>query len=99
MICPSCGSDNNGCKDSRQCRDSRRRRYQCFNCGASFITYEISEDRLQAVERLLTLAVNELSAYSSDKKKCPRRNPGAAVRGKIRRQDAPAGPPAGPESS
>ena len=51
MICPNCGSDNNGCKDSRQLRESRRRRYQCFNCGDRFTTFERCETDAQREEK------------------------------------------------
>lgn len=72
MICPDCGSDNNRCKDSRQLRDRRRRRYQCFTCGERFTTHECvetdeqREDKrteacLRRVQKQLTVLMDELS--------------------------------------
>lgn len=40
MNCPSCGSFNTACKDSRQKPDYRYRRYHCINCGKRFSTKE-----------------------------------------------------------
>lgn len=72
MICPNCGSDNTRCKDSRQLRENRRRRYLCSNCGDRFTTYEWVEAdeqqrdkrkraRLQRIQKGLTEAMSEVS--------------------------------------
>ena len=63
MICPECGSENNNCKDSRQIRERRRRRYLCNNCGARFTTYEIRADVLRAAQELSAKTFHEISAF------------------------------------
>lgn len=45
MKCPYCGSEHNNIADSRMTEENRRkRRYKCYNCGKSFITYEWPEN-------------------------------------------------------
>ena len=40
MTCPSCGSENSSCYDTRQMGSVRRRRYKCLSCGNRFATRE-----------------------------------------------------------
>lgn len=46
MICPRCGSDNTACRESRQLKLVRRRRYFCMNCQKGFTTHEIPVHRI-----------------------------------------------------
>ncbi len=43
MRCDKCGLENCGCVDSREwkLKDTRRRRYKCFNCGYRWTTIEL----------------------------------------------------------
>lgn len=41
MTCPFCSSEQTGCLDSRQCKNYRRRRYECYNCLRRFTTKEV----------------------------------------------------------
>lgn len=43
MRCPFCRSENNRVVDSRQQLSTRRRRYECNNCGKRFSTTEYVE--------------------------------------------------------
>lgn len=44
LICPTCGSDQNGVSDCRPNVIGYRRRRRCFSCQARFTTYEVVVD-------------------------------------------------------
>ena len=55
MICPGCGSGSTICKDTRQRKRQRYRRYVCQACGRRFSTFEryVDEDQdKQEIARL-----------------------------------------------
>ena len=57
MVCPECGSENTYCKDSRQNKNRRRRRYQCADCNVRFTTVEVYATRLdEARDKILSVA-------------------------------------------
>lgn len=40
IVCPNCGSDQHGVRDSRPCDGGVRRRRLCWNCDQKFTTLE-----------------------------------------------------------
>lgn len=71
MKCPWCGSGSVKIIDSRMTTDdSRRRRYQCYDCKQRFTTYEYhqtraeefseiavrDDERLKTLEKIMKLA-------------------------------------------